>query len=215
MRHISLFLILTVSIFGTACDNEIIDNAADFKFETTDKEKNALNLIGTIRYRLKNRLEKQLTRKYGRQYKDSLFIPAISNISNKILKDYSAGEIYNYKRDEIVQKLDEQARTTFSEYEIVVTSFSIWSVELSEALMAKFQKEHVVRFQNAMNSCSKETKGAITKIHGTVIYYEFVVENKNFEGVLSPQDLEDKASIGDSLVIEYACEDAIFHRIKN
>src|SRR5258708_26265663 len=115
MRHISLFLILVVSFFGTACDNETVDNAADFKFETVDNEKNTINLIGTIRYRLKNKLEKKLTRKYGRQYKDSLFIPAISSISSKILKDYSAGEIYNYKRDEIVQKLDEQTKTTLAE----------------------------------------------------------------------------------------------------
>ncbi len=133
---------------GTACDKELIDNAADFKFETVDNEKHTINLIGTIRYRLKNRLEKQLTRKYGRQYKDSLFIPTISSISRKILKDYSAGEIYNYKRDEIVQKLDELTKTTFADYDIEVTNFSIWSVELPDTLMDKLVKEHLERFND-------------------------------------------------------------------
>lgn len=214
MRHISIILILIISFFGTACDNETIDNAADFKFETVDNEKNTINLIGTIRYRLKNRLEKKLTRKYGRQYKDSLFIPAISSISSKVLKNYSAGEIYNYKRDEIVQKLDEQTKTTFAEYDIEVTNFSIWSVELPDTLRHRLEKEHVTRFQNAINNCSKEIKGVITKIRDSIVFYEFIIENKNYDGILSPEEIGDKVNLGDSLVIEYACEDPIFHRIK-
>lgn len=84
MKHISIFLVLIISFLWAACDNTTVDNAADFKFKTIDKEKNTLNLIGTIRYRLKNRLEKKLSRKYGRQqYKDSLLIPVIASISKK------------------------------------------------------------------------------------------------------------------------------------
>lgn len=213
MRLISILLI--ISFLGTACDNETIDNAADFQFETVDREKNTINLIGTIRYRLKNRLENKLTSKYAGQYKDSLLIPTISLFSSKIIKDYSAGEIYNYKRDEIVQKLNEQAKTTFAEYEIEVTNFSIWSVELSDTLRSRLEKEHIARFQNAMNNCSKETKGVITKIHDTIVYYEFVIENRNYESILSTEETWDKVSLGDSLVIQYACEDPIFHKVKS
>jgi len=214
MRPISLFLILIVFVFGTACDNETVDNTADFEFKAVDNEKNTLNLIGTIRYRLKNRLEKKLTREYG-QYKDSLLVPAISTISSKIIKDYSAIEIYNYKRDEIVQKLDEQAKATFAEYEIEITSFSIWSVDLSDTLRYRLEKEHIVRFQNAMNNCSKETKGVISKIRDSIVFYEFVIENKDFKSILSQEEFVDKVSVGDSVVIEYACEDVIFHRVKS
>jgi regulator of protease activity HflC (stomatin/prohibitin superfamily) len=131
---------------GTACDNKLIDNAADFRFETIDNEKNTITLVGTIRYRLQNRLEKKLTRKYGRQYKDSLFIPTITSISKEILKDYSAGEIYNYKRDEIVQRLYQQTKTSFSDYDIEVTNLAIWSVELPDTLMDKVVKKHLERF---------------------------------------------------------------------
>jgi hypothetical protein len=214
MRLVSFLLILIISVLGASCDNETVDDAANFKFETVDKEKNTINLIGTIRYRLKNRFEKNLIRKYGRQYKDSLLIPTISTISSKILKEYSAGEIYNYKRSEIVQKLDEQAKVTFAEYEIEVTNFSIWSVELPDTLRNRLEKEYVTRFQNAMNNCSKETNGIITKNRGSLIFYKFVIKNKNFEGILNPEKAGDKVSIGDSLVIEYACEDPVFHRVK-
>jgi|JI10StandDraft_1071094.scaffolds.fasta_scaffold83514_2 regulator of protease activity HflC (stomatin/prohibitin superfamily) len=146
MRHISLLLIIIVSYFGTACDNETVDNAADFEFETNDKGANALNLTVTIRYRLKNRLEKKLEIKYGRHYKDSLLLPAISTISKKVLGDYSAGEIYNYKRDTIEQKIGGQTRTTFAEYDIEVTDFFIRSVKLPDTLMKMLEEEHLERF---------------------------------------------------------------------
>jgi regulator of protease activity HflC (stomatin/prohibitin superfamily) len=145
MRHISLFLILLVSVFGTGCNNEIIDNAADFEFETITKETDKINLIVTIRYRLKSRLEKKLSRKYGRHYKDSLLLPAISSISKTVLQDYSAGEIYNYKRDEIEQKLGGQTKTTVAEYNIELTDFLIRSVQLSDSLMRRLEKEHLER----------------------------------------------------------------------
>ena len=45
MRNISIFLILIFSAFGTACDNEIIENAADFEFETVDKKSNKINFL--------------------------------------------------------------------------------------------------------------------------------------------------------------------------
>ncbi len=145
MRPLSLFLILIIPCFGTGCDNETVDNAADFEFETIDKETNKIGLTVTIRYRLKNRLEKKLERKYGRHYKDSLLLPAISVISKKVLGDYSAGEIYNYKRDSIEQKLGGQTKTTFAEYDIEVTDFFIRSVQLSDTLMDRLTKEHLER----------------------------------------------------------------------
>jgi hypothetical protein len=220
MKQILLPLILTISFLWTACDNTTVDNAANFKFETIDKEKNTLNLIGTIRYRLKARLQNKLSKKYGRQqYKDSILVPVISSISRKVLSDYSADEIYNYKRDEIVQKLDEQSRTAFAEMEIEVTNFSIWSVELPDTLMSRFEKAHVVRFQNAINKCSRNTQGVVTKIDGlrngdSLVFYEFMIENKKYEGILSPDEDTTRVSVGDTLIIEYACEDPVFHRLK-
>src|SRR5687768_3708074 len=137
MQQISLFLILIVLVFGTACDNKIIDNAADFEFETADKEMNKISLIVTVRYKIRTRLENKLSRKYDGHYKDSLLLPTISSISKKVLTDYSAGEIYNYKRDEIEQKLGGQTKTGFAEYDIELTDFLIRLVGLSDTIMAR------------------------------------------------------------------------------
>ncbi len=219
MRHISLFLILIVSVFGTACDNEIIDNSADFEFETIDNEANEIDLIVTIRYRLISRLDKKLSREYGRHYTDSLFLPVVSSVSKKILKDYSAGEIYNYKRDEIEQKLEEQTKTTFAQDDIELTAFLIRSVKLSDTVMRRFEKEYVTRFTNSISNRSKEMKGVVTKIDDLtngdrIVFFEFMIENKNYKGILRPDEDRDKVILGDTLVIEYACEDPIFHRLK-
>jgi hypothetical protein len=178
-----------------------------------------MNLLVTIRYKLRSRLDKKLSRKYGRHYRDSLFLPAISSVSRKVLKDYSVGEIYNYKREEIEQKLGEETKTTFAEYEIELTGFFIRSVELADTLLKRLEKEHVARFQKAMNNCSREIKGVVTEIHDMksnddLVKYKFIIENENYFGFLNPDDVRDKVSVGDSIPIEYACEDPFFHRVK-
>jgi hypothetical protein len=215
MRPISLFVIVITLTLWTACDNTTVDNAANFEFETIDKEKNTFGLTGTIHYRLKNRLEKKLSRKYGRQqYKDSLLVPVIASVSKEIVSAYSAGEVYSYKRDEVVQKIDEQTKVKFAEYDIEVQSVSVWSVRLPDTLLRRFETEYVTQFESAMNNCSKETKGVITKIYDNVAYYEFIAENKKFERILSPENIRNKVNPGDSLVIVYACEEPRFHKVK-
>jgi len=216
MRHISLILILITSFFGTACDNRIIDNGADFEFETIDKDADKINLTVTIRYRLKSRLEKKLSKRYGRYYKDSLLLPVVSTISEKILTDYSAGEIYNYKRDEIEQKLGGQTKTKLAEVDIELTDFFIRSVKLTDSVMRRFEKEYVTRFQNAMNTCSKGINGVVTDTRpdDPLFFYEFIIDNKSYKGVLSMEQIGTKMNLGDSVAIEYACEDPALHRVK-
>ena len=213
MRPISIFLILIVSVLGTACDNEIIERSADFEFETIDKESNTVNLQVTIRYRLKSSLEKKASRKYGRHYGDSLLLPTVSSVSKEVLKDYSAGEIYNYKRDDIEQRLGGQSKTVFSQADIELTAFLIRSVGLSDIVMQRFQKEYLERFESSMKNCIKEVKGVITIHRDNIGFYEFLVENKNYKGMLTQEEF-DKVSLGDSLTIEYACEDPAFNRTK-
>lgn len=213
MRLISLLLILIVSGLGTACHNEVINNAANFEFETVDKETNKFGLIVTVRYRLKSRLEDKLSREYDGHYKDSLLLPVISSISEKQMKDYPIIEIYNYKRDEIEQKLGAQIKAALAEYDIESTAFLIRSVVLSDTLHRRLEKEHVTRYESAMNNCTREIIGVITIHRDNVGFYEFLVENKNYSGMLAQEDF-DKVDLGDSLNIEYACEDPVFNRIK-
>jgi len=212
----TLFLILIVSVLWTACDNEIIERAADFEFETIDKESNKINLRVITRYKIKSRLEKKTLRKYGRHYNDSLLLPVISSISKEILKDYSAGEIYNYKRKEIEQKLSGQIKTTFAKADLELTYFLIGEVGLSDTLMHRLEKEYVTRFQNAMNGCIKGIKGVVTDMRpgDPIVFYEFIIENKSYEGILNREEIGKKLNIGDSVSFEYACDEPIFHRLK-
>lgn len=179
-----------------------------------------MNIAGTIRYRLSGRLQERLSEKYGRQrYKDSILVPVISSISRKILSEFDVIEIYSYRREEIVQKIHEQVKPTFAEYEIEVTGFSIWSVELSDSLKQTMEGEYIMRFETSIGKCSKQAKGVITRIDSLksderLVFYEFMVESKNYESILTREEDNRELSSGDTLIIEYACEYPGFHRLR-
>ncbi len=219
MKQISFFLI-TISFLIAACDNSTINNGADFEFEATDKENNYMNIVGKIRYQLSGRLQERLSKKYGRQqYKDSILVPVISSISRKILSEFDVIEIYSYRREEIDQKLHQHVRSAFAEYEIEVTNFSIWSVELSDSLKQTIGPEYIVRFETSIGKCSKQTKGVITRIDSLksddrLVFYEFMVEDNSHESILTREEDSRELSPGDTLVIEYACEYPGFHRLR-
>ena len=137
-----------VIFLSNACDNKTIEDSFDIDFEAMDKDANQINLTVTTRYRLTSRLEKKLVRRYGRRFQDSLIVPTIRSVSREALVGYSAGEIYNYKRKEIEQKLEGLAKTAFVEYDIELTDFLIRSVELPDTLRRTLEKEHLERLNN-------------------------------------------------------------------
>ncbi len=216
MKAISQILLLLVSLLVSACDSEIIDNAADFEFETIDQESNPVGLEITIKYRLTSRMEDRLLRKYGVQYKEILLLPVVSTITKKVIAEYSAGEVYSYKRDEIEQKLDQEVKRSLAESDIQLTGLFMRSVQLSDTLMEKLEKEFLVRYQQAMNDCTRETKAVITELRpgDPIFLYEYTIENKKRNGIANQADLGSNVHRGDSITIEYACKDPFFHRLK-
>lgn len=215
MKAISQILLLLVVVFVSACDNEIIDNGTDFKFETTDRESNTIGLDVTIKYRLTNKMEDKLLRKYGVPYKDILLLPVVSNVSGKVIKNYSAIEVYNYKRDEIEQKIGEEVKMLFAESDIELTGLFVNSVILSDTLMQEIRKQHDARFHKAMNACTRETKAVITELRpGEPIFlYEYTIAGKKRSGIANQADVGSNVHRGDSITIEYACEEPFFHRL--
>ena len=123
-------------------------------------------------------------------------------------------------RNEIEKKLEEQIKTELTSFKIEIEKLYISSVKLPDDLKDKNKKEYINGF-NSINDCSNEIKGVITEIeYGTqpdeyIVNYKFIIDNKSYEGSLFSEDLREKVSIGDSLIFEYSCENAIFHRIKN
>ena len=74
--------------------------------------------------------------------------------------------------------------------------------------------------RNAIDSCSKETTGLITEIdhrlsRGDYFQYEFKIDNKKYKGTQNTKALRNKMGVGDSVVIEYSCDNLDYHRIKD
>jgi len=74
--------------------------------------------------------------------------------------------------------------------------------------------------QNAIDNCSKEIKGLITEIdhrlsRGDYFHYEFKIGNKKYKGTQNTKELREKMGVGDSVVIEYSCDNLDYHRIKD
>ena len=71
---------------------------------------------------------------------------------------------------------------------------------------------------NSIDDCDKEVKGRITGIdhrrRGNLFEYEFTVDNKKRKGNQSTIGLNKKIKVGDTVVIEYSCDNIDYHRIK-
>jgi len=140
-----LTLMALLTFLGSSCSNEKIGNGFDANFDIVDNESTKLSLIVVSHFSLYTNTELKLEREYGKHYKDSLLIPLVESISRNIVKEYSAGEIYNYKRSEIEQKIIEQTRNAFASHDITLEKLFIGSVELSDELRERLVKEHVER----------------------------------------------------------------------
>ncbi|WP_157514545.1 hypothetical protein [Mangrovimonas sp. TPBH4] len=68
-------------------------------------------------------------------------------------------------------------------------------------------------------NCNNEIMGFIEGIdhrnkRGDYFHYVFMIENKRYKGTESTIGLRNKMNIGDSIIIEYACDNLNYHRIK-
>lgn len=159
MKRISkyTFIVLMITFFWTACGNEKITDGFDFDyFSAIDKESNKMSLMVGSRYFLKTRDLEKYQKKYGSNYKDSLLLPIVISISRNTLREYSAGDIYNYKRQEVEQKIGERVRVTLNSYNIEMINFYISSVKLPDELMRKLEKKHIERLKNNEKGDNKQ-----------------------------------------------------------
>jgi len=215
MRVLLWTILLSVAL-GTACTTEVYDDSSEFEFEAGDKDSNRLSFHVRIDYRISNRLEDKLMREYGDQYKEILFLPLITSVSIELLKNYSAIEIYNIRRVEIEEKIMSHMAEKFKKAGLELKRVFITSVQLPEALRIKIQKEFTQRFNNAMDSCRKEIGGVITmrKAGEPVAFYKFNVDDKDYSGIINTTEVKVEINPGDSILLEYACEEPAFNRLK-
>jgi hypothetical protein len=209
-----LFCFSIIAISTTSCYEKVDEYLNDFEFISNDKDLNEIKFYITIKYKINKSLELKLKKELGDKFRNKFFLPIIKSVSKSVFSEYSAADIYSYERSNIESSIEERLKLEFKKNRIEITDFLIRSVVLSEELSEKLEKEHVERFLNALNKCSKETKVVITKIRDSIGFYQFSVDEKIFNGLLMPNDLKSGLKAGDSILIEYACEKPIFHRLK-
>ena len=123
--------------------NEQTSNGFDILFNAIDNESNELNIGIKSYYSLTNRSLSKLERDYSKNYKDSLLIPIVHRITRANLKQYSPGEIYNYKRPEIEQNIIDKTKIAFDSVDVELTKLFITTVKIPDDLMKRLEKEHV------------------------------------------------------------------------
>jgi len=141
-----IFTILSVSILFSCSNkntNEQTSNGFDILFNAIDNESNELNIGIKSYYSLTNRSLSKLERDYSKNYKDSLLIPIVHRITRANLKQYSPGEIYNYKRPEIEQNIIDKTKIAFDSVDVELTKLFITTVKIPDDLMKRLEKEHV------------------------------------------------------------------------
>jgi regulator of protease activity HflC (stomatin/prohibitin superfamily) len=150
------FLTISLACISFSCSynsdrtssNQLTTNGFDILFTVLDNESNELNIGIRSNISLTNRTESNLEQEHQSNYKDNLLVPIVQRIVRTNLEQYSAGEIYNYKRPEIEQKIIEQTKSAFDSIDVELTKLFITTVKVPDELMRRLEKEHVEMLEN-------------------------------------------------------------------
>lgn len=143
MKNLLTISLAFIAFSCTHNSNQLTTNGFDILFTSSDNESNELNIGIRSNISLTNRTESNFEQAHGLNYKDSLLIPIVQRIVRTNLEQYSPGEIYNYKRPEIEQKIIEQTKLAFDSVDVELTKLFITTVKLPDELMRRLEKEHV------------------------------------------------------------------------
>lgn len=175
LKNFCLYLLFAFLL--TSCEDEKVTDGFDFDyFSAYDKDSNKIGISVRSFFQIESELRDELKEKYGRFYKDSFLLPITSGVIRSLLSNYSAVEIYNYKRGEIEQTLKDLIKVEFKSNDIYLETFFISSVKLSDELRTKLENEHI----NKMNSIEIENIESDTfklKDIGIILRQEFPSEN--------------------------------------
>jgi len=146
---ILVFILILFIFFLSSCNDKVVSNSFDFDYFTAiDKETNEIGVQVRSSYCLKTSLQEKLKKEYGKHYKDSFLLPICTKVSRELLINYSAGDIYNYKREEIEQKLKTLMKMEFETKNIEIIEFYVSSIKLSNKLREKLTEEHIQKIDS-------------------------------------------------------------------
>jgi len=142
-KRISIPIFLLVILF-VSCKEEIVTDGFDFDyFSVQDKNANEIEVSLRSTFQIESGFRDDLIEKYGRFYKDSFLLPVASKVSKSLLGNYTAGDIYNYKRREIELELKDLMTIEFKDKDIDLETFFLSSVKLPDNLRAKLVNDHI------------------------------------------------------------------------
>lgn len=145
-KQISILLLV---ILLASCKEEIITDGFDFDyFSVQDKDSNEIGVSVRSSFTIESGFRDELIETYGRFYKDSFLLPITSKVSNRLLGNYTAGDVYKYKRREIEIELRDLIKTEFKANDIDLETFFISSVKLSDDLRAKLVNDHIDKIES-------------------------------------------------------------------
>lgn len=149
MKHFIQVVILLLSciLFGQSCTTRDEQKVVliDIPLDVLDSASNVLKIQLAGRYTISNKTIRQLKRQNEPDHKNVIVIPIIKSITRKVMERYSPGDIYNYKRKEVEQKIVLRSVTELAGYGIELTDLFIASVELPDNLHKKLEQEHLER----------------------------------------------------------------------
>ena len=145
---LTVLLIALCIVLGSSCNStpeQKENNGFDIQFDILDNEAHKLDVSIRLYYSLSASQLEKILKQHGKYYKDKLLIPTLKSVSRNVLMEYSAGEIYNYKRQVIENEIVNKVRTAFANYDVELTKLFMSSVKLPDELRKRMEKEHVKR----------------------------------------------------------------------
>ena len=187
------------------------------EFETIDRVERTFNTTLQVHVKMNSEIDLNLNKKHDHNYPKTLLIPQIKSTSQYVFAKYSALEIYNLKRPEIEVIVKSELMKLLKTYGIEVTQFFM-HFDLPDKLHAELEEEYKKLYDNAFKTCTAKTFARIKRIDSigsskNLIQYEFFVDDKSFIGFPSADSIEGTINIGDSLRVQYACENPNFHKV--
>ena len=120
-------------------------NGFDIEFDALDKDANSFNVSLSCRYTPIPEKVGFLFYNVGTEYKDRVLIPELRSITRQVMGNFSAGDIYSYKRQEIEQEIIDRTEEMYENYYVNLNQLRISSVQLSPELRKTLEEHHKER----------------------------------------------------------------------
>ena len=143
--YLSLCYLFVFSTILVSCKPASKEETRSFKtdFEAIDNQANSFSVHVRGRIKISSDQLENLEKEYGSRSIETFLFPFIRYNTRDILMNYSASEIYKYRRSEIELEITKALRLELKAHNIVLISFNFSSINLPDDLYQRLLKEHI------------------------------------------------------------------------